>query len=159
MATAESNSSGSQKQKDKVEAPKIEHDVWNEKVLPQLKDILRLTFLSAWGYVEWREGSVGVYGLDVMVDTDLHMWLIEVNKSPCMAYSTDVTAHLIPRFMEDMAKVIIDETANDTGDLELILEHQLVREPQEHRSAEDYTVSGERLGSILRKKSQGKTKR
>lgn len=101
---------------------------------------------------------MGVYGLDVMVDTDLHMWLIEVNKSPCMAYSTEVTAHLIPRFMEDMAKVIVDPKGSSTGNLELILECPFVREPQEHRSAEEYTVTGKRMESMPRKKA-GKQKR
>ena len=87
-----------------------------------------------------------MYGLDLMVDTDLHMWLIEVNKSPCMAYSTAVTANLIPRFMEDMAKVIVDPKGSDTGCLDLILERPFIREPQEHRPAEEYTVCGTRLG-------------
>jgi len=119
-----------------------EPDVWETAVVPQLKDILRLTMLSAWGYVEWREGSTGVYGLDLMLDTDLRMWLIEVNKSPCMSYSTAVTADLIPRFQEDLAKVLVDPEGSDTGDLELILEQPFVREPQEHRSADDFAVTG-----------------
>ena len=89
------------------EAPS-EEDVWDTKLKPQLIDILRLTFISGWGYVEWREGSIGIYGLDIMVDTDLRLWLIEVNKSPCMAYSTGVTRTLIPSFMEDLTKVMVD---------------------------------------------------
>jgi len=47
--------------------------------------------------------------------------LIEVNKCPCMAYSTHVTKTLIPLFMEDLAKVIVDKINDpncDTGDLE-----------------------------------------
>jgi hypothetical protein len=47
-----------------------------------------------------------------MVDTNLQMWLIEVNKCPCMAYSTSITRKLIPRFMEDMAKVLVDKKAD-----------------------------------------------
>ena len=120
--------------------------------MPQLKDILRLTMLSAWGYVDWREGSTGVYGLDVMLDTDLRMWLIEVNKSPCMSYSTAVTANLIPRFQEDLAKVLADPHGSDTGDLELILEQPFVREPQEHRSADDFTVNGKNICAKTSKK-------
>lgn len=72
--------------------------------------------------MEWRDNTIGIYGLDVMIDTDMKMWLIEVNKSPCMAYSTEVTANLIPLFMEDMAKVIIDKNEKETvGELELLL--------------------------------------
>jgi len=121
-------------------------DVWDEKLKRQLEDIIRLTFISGWGYIEWREGSIGVYGLDIMVDTSLNLWLIEVNKCPCMAYSTGVTKKLIPRFMEDLAKVMVDvplqpkkktkiesliptEQEHDTGKLELILQCPFVREP------------------------------
>lgn len=92
-------------------------DIWDSILLPQLKDIIKLTFLSGWGYVEWREGSVGIYGLDIMIDQDLKMWLIEVNMSPCMAHSTDVTGKLVPKFFEDITKVIVDKSEN-TGDLE-----------------------------------------
>ena len=65
--------------------------------------------LSGWGYIDWREGSIGIYGLDVMIDDDLRMWLIEVNKAPCMRYSTAITAKLVPEFMSDMVKVVIDK--------------------------------------------------
>jgi tubulin monoglycylase TTLL3/8 len=64
--------------------------------------------LSAWDKIEWRQGSVGLYGYDIMVDTNLNCWLIEVNKCPAMDYSTAVTARLVPRMMEDFAKIIID---------------------------------------------------
>lgn len=53
-----------------TESPDFE-DVWDSKLEPQLRDIIKLTFLSGWGYVEWKEGSVGIYGIDVMVDTNL----------------------------------------------------------------------------------------
>ena len=88
--------------------------------------------MSGWGYVEWREGSVGIYGLDIMIDTDLRCWLIEVNKCPCMAYSTDVTKKLVPQFMEDITKIMVDQKKDpncDIGGLELLLECPLVREP------------------------------
>ena len=85
--------------------------------------------MSGWGYVEWKQGSVGIYGIDVMIDTNLKMWLIEVNKCPCMAYSTAVTRTLIPRFMEDMAKVLVDKNEDpesETGELEMLLEFPLI---------------------------------
>ena len=54
--------------------------------------------------------------------------------------------------MEDMAKVIADPEGSTTGDLELILEQPFIKEPQEHRSAEDFTVVGTRLGEAGTKK-------
>ena len=104
--------------------------------------------LSAWGHVEWRKGSIGIYGFDIVVDSDLQPWLIEVNKSPCFAYSTHVTQHLVPRFMEDMVKVMVDYEKDkecDTGELELILEQPYIKETQEIRPAEEFTVVGKHM--------------
>ena len=88
----------------------FEKGIWNSQLLPQLEDICKLSMLSGWGFVDWREGSIGIYGLDIMIDEDFRMWLIEVNKAPCMRYSTAVTAKLVPEFMSEMVKVVIDKT-------------------------------------------------
>lgn len=76
-----------------------------------------------------------------MIDSDLKMWLIEVNKSPCLAYSTAVTSKLVPLFLEDLAKVYVDKTY-DTGDLVKVIETPFVNEPVEIRKAEDFTLTG-----------------
>jgi tubulin monoglycylase TTLL3/8 len=41
-----------------------------------------------------------------MVDEELKMWLIEVNSSPTMEYSTKVTTRLVQKGMTDLSKVI-----------------------------------------------------
>ena len=43
-----------------------------------------------------------------MIDTDFNAWLIEVNSSPAMDYSTYVTEKLVKQCLEDTCKVIID---------------------------------------------------
>ena len=104
--------------------------------------------LSAWGHIEWRKGNIGIYGFDIVIDSDLRPWLIEVNKSPDFSYSTQVTRHLVPRFMEDMVKVMVDYEQDkecDTGELELLLEQPYIKETTEIRNSEEYTVVGKRL--------------
>lgn len=49
-----------------------------------------------------------MFGYDVMVDDDFNCWLIEVNSSPAMDYSTDVTERLVKMVLEDTVKVVID---------------------------------------------------
>jgi len=49
-----------------------------------------------------------IFGYDVMVDDDFNCWLIEVNSSPAMDYSTDVTERLVKMVLEDTVKVVID---------------------------------------------------
>jgi len=43
-----------------------------------------------------------------MIDDELKPWLIEVNSSPTMEFSTGVTKKLAQNVMESIAKVISD---------------------------------------------------
>jgi tubulin monoglycylase TTLL3/8 len=43
-----------------------------------------------------------------MLDEDATPWLIEVNSSPAMDYSTPVTEELVKEVLVDAAKVIVD---------------------------------------------------
>jgi hypothetical protein len=43
-----------------------------------------------------------------MVDDNYNSWLIEVNSSPAMDYSTKVTTRLVKQVLKDTAKVIVD---------------------------------------------------
>ena len=49
-----------------------------------------------------------MFGYDIMIDDDFNCWLIEVNSSPAMDYSTDVTERLVKMVLEDTVKVVID---------------------------------------------------
>jgi len=46
----------------------MKEDVWDTKIMNQLEDIIKLTFLASWGYVEWQQNTIGIYGLDLMID-------------------------------------------------------------------------------------------
>lgn len=43
-----------------------------------------------------------------MVDADYNIWLLEVNSSPSMDYSTQVTERLVKLVLEDTIKVVVD---------------------------------------------------
>jgi hypothetical protein len=43
-----------------------------------------------------------------MIDDLFNVWLIEINSSPAMDYSTKITTRLVKEAMRDTAKVIID---------------------------------------------------
>ena len=64
-----------------------------------------------------------------MIDDEFNAWLIEVNSSPAMDYSTAITEKLVKICLEDIVKVLVDyeeaKTAKkkakvDTGEFELI---------------------------------------
>ena len=43
-----------------------------------------------------------------MIDRELNPWLIEINSSPSMDYSTAVTRRLVKMVSEDTIKVVVD---------------------------------------------------
>jgi len=51
--------------------------------------------MAARDSVVHRENSHEMFGYDFMVDTNLNVWLIEVNSSPSMEHSTHVTEKLV----------------------------------------------------------------
>ena len=44
-----------------------------------------------------------------MLDEQCTPWLLEVNSSPSMDSSTDVTTHLCSEFIESLTKLMLDE--------------------------------------------------
>ncbi len=43
-----------------------------------------------------------------MIDEEFNVWMIEVNSSPAMDYSTEVTERLVKMVLEDSIKVVVD---------------------------------------------------
>ena len=43
-----------------------------------------------------------------MIDENLCPWLIEINSSPSMDYSTPITRRLVKMVLEDTVKVMVD---------------------------------------------------
>ena len=64
-----------------------------------------------------------LFGLDFLVDENLCPWLLEVNSSPSMDYSTPVTKALVEAVLTDCIKVVVDyhlSEKEDIGKFELI---------------------------------------
>lgn len=84
---------------------------WEEKIVPQMKDIVRHTTMAAQGDMRARKNSFALYGYDFMIDEGLGVWLLEVNASPTMEPSTDITLRMCREVQEDIVKVQLSGTA------------------------------------------------
>lgn len=98
------------------------------KIQKQIIDIVIYTLESVQDVVEHRKNTHEIFGFDLMVDSDYNTWLIEVNSSPSMEYSTEIKKRLVKMVMEDTTKVVIDYNSAkkidkpniDTGNWKLI---------------------------------------
>ena len=70
-------------------------DHWNETVVPQIKEAVIASVLSCQQWLEHRDNSHALLGYDLMLDEQLNVWLIEINSSPAMDFSTPITEKLV----------------------------------------------------------------
>ncbi|CAH8523417.1 unnamed protein product [Schistosoma turkestanicum] len=99
-------------------------NLWNEKILPAMKNAVLSTLLSSQESIEPRKNCFGLYGADFLLTAnDYRIWLIEINSSPCMSPSTSVTAAYTTNVLEDTLKVVLDRKFgrnSDVGRFELL---------------------------------------
>jgi hypothetical protein len=50
-----------------------------------------------------------LFGLDFMLDSDMNCWLIEANTNPCIEESSRLLSELLPRMIDDMFKLTLDQ--------------------------------------------------
>lgn len=60
-----------------------------------------------------RRGCFELFGYDFILDEDFNTWLIEVNTNPCIEESSKILKVLIPRMIDDMLKISVDQYFND----------------------------------------------
>ncbi len=95
-------------------------EVWKE-IQEKIINIVINSLESVQDTIVDRNNTHEIFGYDLMIDTDMNVWLIEINSSPCMEYSTDITKQLVKSVMSDTIKVILDyipskdKTNIDTG--------------------------------------------
>jgi tubulin monoglycylase TTLL3/8 len=137
--------------------------VWEETVEPEIRRIILSSLTSVMDTVEPRKGTCELFGYDFMFSEDparpnnLRTWLIEVNSSPAMDYSTEVTLPLVKKVMEDVPKVLFDIPEKgpdaDTGEWALMYKAEQTFQPRPP------ALVGAKLEVIGRKKRRPKPKK
>lgn len=78
--------------------------------MPRIHDIIIDTFLSVRKQLNPgnRKNCFELFGFDFLIDEDLRTWLIEVNTNPYLGMPNKYISELMPRMLDDMAKIIVD---------------------------------------------------
>jgi tubulin monoglycylase TTLL3/8 len=86
-------------------------NVWEEVVLPQVRAMVVAALMAAQDGMAGNPGCESCweqFGFDVMLDAGLRAWLIEVNSTPDMWYTTTVTEELVKEASEGMAALLCE---------------------------------------------------
>ena len=83
--------------------------MWETELVEKIKNLVINSLESVQDMFDVKRGQQHeLFGYDVMIDDDFNCWLIEVNSSPAMDYSTPVTERLVKMVLEDTVKVVVD---------------------------------------------------
>jgi hypothetical protein len=74
----------------------------------RMQKIVAWSLMCVQDRVNARSKSCELYGYDFMIDDECNPCLIEVNSSPAMDYSTEVTKGLVQKVLPDCLKVMLD---------------------------------------------------
>ena len=82
--------------------------IYQDKILPQLKKGVISSLLATRDSVlnDSKFVQHTLFGYDFMVDTNYNVWLIEVNSSPSMEYSSSITERMVKEGMGDIADIV-----------------------------------------------------
>ncbi|KAJ8954421.1 hypothetical protein NQ318_011096, partial [Aromia moschata] len=107
-------------------------DKWNEVIYPGMQQSIVCAMLASQDTMDRRQNTFELYGADFMLSEDFKPWLLEINCSPDLSFSTKVTSRLCPQCMEDIVKVVIDRRRDpnaDTGLFQLVYKQNFPRIP------------------------------
>ncbi|XP_011191434.2 tubulin glycylase 3B [Zeugodacus cucurbitae] len=100
-------------------------NVWEERIFPGFKENLIAVVMASLEETDFVENSFELYGCDLMLDEQYNPILIEINSTPDLSPSTEVTARICPLALKDLVKVIVDLPRNPlapTGNFERVYE-------------------------------------
>lgn len=125
----------------------ISDDLWKTKVFAGFRQNLIAVVLASLDETQICENCFELYGCDFMLDNQYNPILIEINSTPDLSASTQITARICPMVMMDCIKVVVDQSRNNkasTGLFEMAFEVNY-RFKEDYDLKEGLNVSGKAM--------------
>lgn len=75
-----------------------------------MKETILLSLDSVKRKLKTNKSCFELFGYDFIIDREFDIWLIEVNTNPCLEESSQLLVKYIPRMINDLLKLTIDQT-------------------------------------------------
>ena len=84
---------------------------FDDFILPKMKYYAAISLYSARKKFNTsrRKFCFELFGFDYILDSDLNVFLIECNTNPCIEESSNILKRLLPRMLDDMFRLTIDQ--------------------------------------------------
>ena len=85
----------------------IGENEWKD-IHEKIKNAIICSFYAVHHEIRQRGNSHELFGYDFMIDEDKNVYLIEVNASPALDYSTKITKEAVQKMVKDLITLIVD---------------------------------------------------
>lgn len=93
-----------------LEQPDCGIDIY-EDIVPSMKEMIIKSIYSVRKTIDpyKRKFCFEMFGYDFILDEDFNTFMIEVNTNPCLEESSQLLKDMLPRMIEDMLKLTVDQ--------------------------------------------------
>lgn len=119
---------------------KEEEDIYEKIIKPQINDIVIKSLQSCQGLIEERKMTYEMFGFDFMIDSNYHVWLIEINSSPDLSYSTYLTEKYVKEGIPTLMNIALysPDQKKKINQYQRKIGDEFIDVPEKELTEEDY---------------------
>eukprot|EP00347_Sterkiella_histriomuscorum_P010309 403376796 len=111
---------------------------WDEIIWPQIKEVVLKSLVACQNDIQFNPCCFELFGFDVLIDTDMKCWLIEINSSPSLARETLLDDMIKQKLIDDIVD-LVDPVDFDRKRLFEVLERRINEDFKQSTTSNAYS--------------------